>query len=175
MTDIDLEPANVKIAIEAVLREEDSTLSGVIVNTPGDTGKMTRFGLASRWHPELRSTTFYGTMSTADALQVAVNILNLQYAEPMKIGQIADQAIATKLLSLGVNAGTHVAVSILQRAVNIPVDGEMGPLTIGALNNPLTDLMPHFRLAMIRFYVDLCNRRQADRNELMGWLNRALA
>ena len=28
MADIDLAPANVKIAIEAVLREEDSTLSG---------------------------------------------------------------------------------------------------------------------------------------------------
>ena len=32
-----------------------------------------------------------------------------------------------------------------------------------------------FRLEMIRFYVDLCNQRQADRNELLGWMNRALA
>ena len=28
-------------------------------------------------------------MSTADALQVAVNTLNLQYAEPLRIGEIA--------------------------------------------------------------------------------------
>jgi hypothetical protein len=52
----------------------------------------------------------------------------------------------------------------------------MGPDTISFVN--LADgqfLLAEFRLAMIRFYVDLCNRRQADRNELLGWLNRALA
>lgn len=177
--------ADVKAAVMAVLREEDSTLSGKIVNVPGDTGGATRFGLASKWHPELRGTAYYTTMGAADALEIAVNTLTVLYAGPMQIGAISDNGVATKFLSFGVNAGARVAIATMQRALNqrlpasspeVQVDGVCGPWTVAAINRCMAEsLLNAFRLKMIQFYVDLCNQRQADRNELLGWVNRALA
>jgi len=177
--------ADVKSAIDAVLHQEDETLSGKIVNVRGDTGGTTRFGLAMKWHPELCGTRYYTTMSNADALQVAVNTLNAQYAESMQIAAIADQALATKFLSYGVNAGNRVAIWTMQRAVNavlpnisldVQVDGLCGPSTVAAINRCMPQsLLNAFRLQMIQFYAGLCNQRAADRNELLGWVNRALA
>ena len=39
-------------SIDFVLKQEDSTLSGVITNETGDAGGLTRFGLCAKWHPE---------------------------------------------------------------------------------------------------------------------------
>jgi lysozyme family protein len=164
--------------------------------------------LAARWHPELRDTTYYTTMGTADALRIAVQTLDAQYVQPMQLRAIQDQAVATALLSFGVNAGVRVAMATFQRAVNsvfasasvpqpgahwtseegalnsvfpsaagpLKVDGVCGPETLSAANRCLPQsLLNGFRVAMARFYVELCNQRAADRNELLGWLNRALA
>jgi len=59
-------------AIRFVLKQEDSTLSGVITNESGDAGGLTRFGLCAKWHPELVAAGFYDvTMDTATALPLA--------------------------------------------------------------------------------------------------------
>jgi lysozyme family protein len=170
--------ADVKAAVMAVLRQEDSTLSGLVTDIPGDSGGVTRFGLASRWHPELSSTTFYSTMSNSDALQVAVNTLTVQYAEPLGIGDINDQALATKVLSYGVNEDPKRAAEALQVAVNellpdspVTVDGAMGPWTIAAVNRCMpVSLLLAFKLQMIERYAE-----HAKDNVLRGLVNRALA
>jgi hypothetical protein len=69
--------ADLKTAIDVVLRQEDSRMSGVITTISGDSGGRTRFGIAERWHPELTAAGFFTTMPTAAALTVAEGV----YAE----------------------------------------------------------------------------------------------
>jgi hypothetical protein len=101
--------ANVDAAIDYVLGWEDATLSGVITTTAD--GKRTRFGIDEHWHPELTNCLYYSSM-----------------------GQVADQDIANKLLSLGVNVGVVNAAGMLQDAVSVVGDGRIGPLTLHALD-----------------------------------------
>jgi lysozyme family protein len=176
--------ADVQKAVESVLREEDATLSGVVTDTKGDGGGKTRFGIASKFHPELVRTTFYTTMNTADALQVAILTMEKDYATPLHIGDIVDQALATKVLSFGVNAGVWTAAAALQRAVNLThpgisplvVDGHIGPETLLAVSLRMpVSLLNSFRLRMIDFYKRICRSRPSQLEFLCGWIDRALA
>ncbi len=170
--------ADVQTAVEAVMREEDSTLSGKITTIPGDVGGKTRFGLASRFHPELESTEFYTTMPTDEALALAESTMARTYAAPLMIEQIADQALATKFLSYGVNEDPERAVQAMQFALNvllpdarIVADSKMGPLTLAAIKRCMPiSLLNAFKLEMIQRYVIY-----AKDNVLRGLVNRALA
>lgn len=170
--------ADVKAAVMAVIRQEDETLSGKITQIKGDAGGRTRFGLAEAFHPELAQTTYYTTMDNADALQVAVNTMTAHYADPLMIAQIVDQALATKVLSYGVNEWIVRATQALQLALNvllpsahIDVDGKMGPFTIAAANRCMgVSLLLAFKVQMIERYAVY-----AKDNVLRGLVNRALA
>lgn len=174
--------ADVTKAINSVLREEDSTLSGTITDTAHDAGGKTRFGIASRFHPELEKSTFYTTMDRVDALQVATLTIEKDYAEPLAIGSIESQAVAEKLLSFAVNAGVTIAAKALQNAVNrcgtglyLYVDGQIGPQSIVAINRAMpVSLLNSFRLRMIGYYVSICRASATQREFLCGWIDRAL-
>src|SRR6202166_5347148 len=107
--------ANVDAAIDYVLGWEDSTLSGVITTTAD--GKRTRFGIDEHWHPELTNCLYYGSMGQVAALQIARGIYDVSYCQPLCIAEIANQEIANKLLSMGVNVGVVNAARMLQSAV----------------------------------------------------------
>src|SRR5271154_5683394 len=95
--------ANVDAARNYVLGWEDATLSGVITITAD--GKRTRVGIDEHWHPELTNCLYYSSMGPVAALQIARGIYDVSYCHPLCIVEIADQEIANKLLSLGVNVG----------------------------------------------------------------------
>jgi lysozyme family protein len=124
--------ANVNAAIDYVLGWEDATLSGTITTAPD--GKRTRFGINERWHPELTSSLYFGSMGQVAALQIARGILDTSYCQPLCIAEITSQEIADKLLSLGVNVGLVNAAKMLQNAVTVVGDGRIGPLTLHALD-----------------------------------------
>src|SRR5277367_6718404 len=124
--------ANQDVAIDYVLGWEDSTLSGVI--TTAADGKRTRFGIDEHWHPELTNCLYFGSMGQVAALQIARGIYEVSYCQPLCIAEIANQEIADKLLSLGVNVGVVTAARMLQDAVTVVGDGRIGPLTLHALD-----------------------------------------
>ncbi len=171
--------ANVQVAMEYVLKLEDATLSGVISEIPGDAGGKTRYGLASRWHPELAGVGFYGPMDKGSALILAGKTLTEQYADPMQVAAINDQTLANVFLAYGVNENPVEAIKSMQDACNrvypqsqgISIDGVMGPATMQAINRvmPLT-LVNAFRLAMVKHYA-----AHAADNTLRGLIRRALA
>ena len=77
-----------------------------------------------------------------------------------------------------VNQGKGTAVKILQRACNakgadLKVDGGLGPMTLGAINdkNPSLDRVRCYRL---KHYYDLVNRKPEQERFLFGWYRRTL-
>lgn len=166
--------ANVDAAISYVLGFEDSTLSGTITKTPD--GKRTRFGVDEHYHPELTACGFYSDMGSIAALQIAKGIYAKEYADPLCIEEIANQDIANKLLSLGVNIGISRASKMLQDAVGVAEDGRIGVQTLMKLSSasPL-QVLADLRASACRYYAQVAADHPDDAQYLKGWLARANA
>ena len=89
--------ANLKIAVGFVLRQEDSRLEGAVTTLPGDSGGPTRFGLASTSHPELIAQGYLDAskVDRDTALAIAEEVYEKTNANPMRVSDINDQALAT--------------------------------------------------------------------------------
>lgn len=175
--------ADVKTAVLFVLKLEDSTLSGKVTTLPGDSGGATRFGLASRWHPQLVQRGYYSAskVDNETALAIAVDTYTAGYAQPCRLADIDDQTVANDVLSFAINAGPEQAVLLLQRAVSslghlVAEDGSMGPNTLEAVNaaDP-AKLLGMYTELMADFYRDLCKTKPEMAGLLDGLLNRAHA
>mgnify|MGYP001598745968 CR=1 FL=1 len=105
-------------AITSLLREE-----GGYVNDPRDPGGETNFGISRRSYPDLdlRALTE----------QEAVAIYRRDFWTPIR-GEALPPALAIGLLDAAVNQGPVPAVLDLQRALDVPADGILGPLTLAA-------------------------------------------
>ena len=175
--------SNLKLCVDFVLRQEDSLMTGKVTTIKGDSGGATRFGIASRYHPELVASGFFDVVKTPRdaALAVAEEVYAKVYAAPMCIAGINDQAIATAALSLGVNAGDPESAKLLQGACvsfgkPITVDGHIGPASLAAINSVNADaLLALFCTKVRTFYTDLVVTHPEDARDLKGWLNRVAA
>ncbi len=165
--------ADVTKAIEFVLRQEDSTLSGTVTTARGDKGGRTRFGISERWHPELNDIGFFFTMSRAAAMAKAEEVMAEEYAAPLSLASISNQGLATALLSLAVLEGVPQAVRALQQAVQVDIDGVMGPKTLAAVNAASsTDLMNQFGLIQRAYFDRIAISDPTQLKWVNGWKNR---
>ena len=96
---------------------------GQISESPSDPGGLTKFGISSRQFPEVRKLEF----SEADAIA----IYKEKYWTACKCEELPE-ALAFMLFDAAVNQGQTQAIRMLQRTINVPADGVMGPETIAA-------------------------------------------
>lgn len=165
--------ADINAAIAYVLTFEDADLSGVITT---DSGGRTRFGIAERFHPELTACLFYTSMGSTAALQIAKGIYDISYAEPLCIADIENQAVANKLLSLGVNLGVIEAAKMLQLTLRVNGDGRIGPLTLHALEMARPEeVIESLDDMAVAFYHSIVEKDPSKQKYLEGWLKRAEA
>jgi lysozyme family protein len=169
--------ADASTAIEFVLRQEDSTLSGKVTT---DKGGRTRFGIAERYHPELVTSGFYSQPAPV-ALAAAQRIYAVQYWNPIQGGLVTSQYVADRLLSFCVNLGIHESIKLVQGILNasgakLHPDGNPGPATIAAINAATTNneaaFIAAWRAALIAFYQRVVALDPSQANYLQGWLNR---
>lgn len=171
--------ADAKAAVDAVMRQEDARLAGVITNRASDRGGLTRFGLTAKNHPLLLNAGFYdASTDAATAFKIAETTYQAEYTAPLYLAQIASQAIATALLSFAVNEGNVRAISLLQRALlvcgrSVGLDGKMGPATAAAINAcDAKQLLNHYCDLEAIFYRGLAEQDPTQNANLKGWLNR---
>lgn len=172
--------ANVKEAVDFVLRQEDATLSGVVTYAPADRGGLTRFGLTAKWHPELVRSGFYQT-NRDEALAIAQEVYSSEYIPHLDLGKINRTAVALAILSFAVVEGAGHAVLILQRvltSLGFPLvqDGSAGPKTIAAINaaDPL-QLVTALVRAQRDYFRQIVDKDASQAKWLGGWNNRAMA
>ena len=164
--------ANFSNICEWVLRIEDSTLSGKVVNLMDGQG-LTRFGIGQAAHPELQAD-FY-TLPVANALPIAEGVYRAQYWNRFMGDQIFDDGVASCLLSFSINDGTQREISLLQQVLGFTViDGIMGPVTLSAANKmPPVTLAASLRAAQASFYKMLIAKQPTDARFEDGWMRRA--
>jgi lysozyme family protein len=107
-------------AISFVLRMEDPTGTGVVVEDPNDPGGITKYGIALKAHPELTADTIRNLTQPQ-----AVAIYVTHYWQPLE-GDRLPIWIQTAMLDTAVNQGVGTAIRILQEALRVPVDGVLG-------------------------------------------------
>lgn len=176
--------ADIKTAIDFVLRQEDAKLPGVITDRPSDLGGLTRFGLCAKWHPELVEAGFYAyqivdgkqvaQMPEEEALALAEKTYATAYEPSLQLAEIASIGIATAILSFAVLEGQQEAVKLLQEALSINSDGLMGPATLAAENsaNPAT-LLPKLVNLQRQHFAAIAAANPSQEANLNGWDNRA--
>lgn len=140
-------------------------------NDARDPGGLTRYGISSRYHPNVNLAEL--TREGAKA------IYERDYWTRHRIGMIEPQEVATKVLDMAVVLGPRPAIRCLQRAlrsvgVEVTEDGLMGPETAGETNHVELETV----LAALRSECAGEFRVRIARNPLLGvyergWLRRA--
>lgn len=122
--------------------------------------KGTKFGISAMTYPHL------------DIKNLTVDDARVIYERDFWLRAGADQydgAIGYQVFDAAVNHGIGNAIRILQRAVRVADDGDVGPITLKAVQSmTATDVLMRFNAARIRFYTKLST--WADFGK--GWMNR---
>jgi lysozyme family protein len=111
----------------------------------------------------------------------------LNFWDRISLGAFINQRIANELFDTGVNMGTRVPASLLQRSLNllnrngklyedITVSGVIDTKTLQLTNNhPYPDaLLKLLNGLQLARYVELCEKDPTQEEFLRGWLKRVL-
>lgn len=142
-------------AFELVIGHE-----GGYVNDPRDPGGETKYGISKRANPDVdvRNLT----------LAQAQWIYRQRYWLPLHADAMPEAA-AIQVFDAAVNHGIKPAVRMLQRALGVPVDGVIGPVTLNAmLSVDDARFVAHFAAERLSYYTDLAGWDTYGR----GWTRR---
>ena len=116
--------------------------------------------------------------ATADGIvnmtaEAAAEFYRAQFWDRYRIGLIQEQALAFKVLDVGVNIGGGTAIKLLQRAVGATADGIMGSLTAAVVNaTDPAEALGSFRIEVEKYYRAVVEAHPERAGELPGWLHR---
>jgi lysozyme family protein len=113
-------------------------------------------------------------LAAIPALQASVeSFYRANFWNPIKGDEISDQDVATWLLDRAVNCGAETAAKMLQRAVCVVADGDIGPRTLAATNSANPDLLlSNLREEARAYYRRIVDRDPSQACFLDGWLAR---
>lgn len=98
-----------------------------------------------------------------------------KFWSPIRGNEIKSQGLAFALFDFGVNAGSAVAVKLMQTVLGLVADGKVGPKTLEALNKADREqTLMAFTLAAIARYRAICMKDRTQTKFLLGWVGRAL-
>ena len=87
--------------------------------------------------------------------------------------EIQTQSVADGLFDLGVLMGVGTVIEILQRVLNISIDGVFGPDTVAHVNGAESvSLLAAYKAALVSHAIGVANAKPEDREDLPGWIRR---
>ena len=141
-------------------------IEGGEVNDPDDPGGRTKFGISSRYHPEVDLDSL--------TLEKANEFYRREYWDKNNIDLIDNHEIAQRVFIFCVNPGGKKAIVNLQKAATIlgaslSIDGILGPKTAAWVNKyrHQLSLLAAFRCLCNKWYID-----HAKAKYIAGWLAR---
>jgi lysozyme family protein len=152
--------------IDMILRHE----GGRYTDDPVDAGGPTKWGVTI---PVL--SQYLGRRATVDdirnlSMETAGKVYRMLFVAPFS--RLPDP-LRVNVIDMGVNAGQHRAVVLLQQTIGATVDGKLGPQTVNlSAARDWNRLYVGVRLA---FYEDLIVAKPSQIKWRNGWRNRALS
>lgn len=140
----------------------------------GDKGGATYAGIARNHHPGWPGWEWIDRGAEPPA-QLVRDFYRLKFWDPLRCGEIRQQAIAASLFNFAVNAGIKTSAKLAQAVVGVTPDGQLGPKSLEALNAMHPErFAAAFALAKLARYAQICNRDRSQSKFLLGWVNRTL-
>ncbi len=153
--------ANFERIVNKVLMNE-----GGYVNDPTDKGGETNFGISKRVYPHVNIKNLSKNQAKA--------IYKKDYWDEIKGNDIVSDEVAYEIFDTAVNMGVRTSSKLVQIAINVYPDGDIGQKTLKAINTTNEELLiAKFKLAKIARYVYLVRKRPKNQKYLYGWLNRS--
>lgn len=160
--------ADAKKLIPFILKWE-----GGFANHPNDRGGATNKGvtIATFRH-------YYGKDATVEQLKAMTDgqwetIFRKGYWNPFKGDDIACQSIANICVDWAWGSGAVTAIKQVQRLFGVAVDGVVGNITLGAVNNADPEkLFEKIKSARLAFVEAIVKRDASQQVFLKGWRNR---
>lgn len=156
----------------AIFDTDIINVEGGLTNDRQDFGGLTKYGISQRSYPNLDIANL-----TVDQ---ALSIYEHDYWDKYLLSLITSQIIANQLFLLIVNCGGNEAIKIIQTAIvrrgmKIIIDGEIGSVTISAINmcNPFS-LSESMRVAECKHYLEIVDNNKSQEKFFEGWIRRAL-
>ena len=136
---------------------------GADTNDPNDPGGLTRFGISQSRHPEVDVSN----LSLAQAQRIYLR----EYWQPLHGDQLPRE-LAFVLFDTAVNVGIARAVSMLQTALGVEIDGVIGSRTIAAASRQNKQALSRFLARRASHYLELAEFKPRFRRYIQGWLVR---
>ena len=164
--------------------KETSGNEGGTSNNKVDRGGYTYRGISRKNWPywEGWAVIDQGHTPPEDMVQ---NFYLLNFWDRISLTAVINQKIANELFDTGVNMHPKIAITLLQRALNllnrnsalypdVPVDGILGAKTLSLTNShPYPDaLLKLLNGLQLARYVDICEKDPTQEEFLRGWLKR---
>jgi lysozyme family protein len=151
-----------------------STAEGGEVNSKNDAGRLTKYGISQRAYPDLDIANL--------TFDQAMAILEKDYWDKYRIGEIENQDIANTVMLIFINMDPRSAATIIQKAiirysaVLIPIDGIMGSETLSKINTIISTRYYRdcLRLECCQYYLDLVDADEKQLPNFHGWIRRSL-
>lgn len=103
----------------------------------------------------------------------AIQIYRTRYWDRIMGDAINNQAVADIFLDGAINHGVTTAVKMMQRVLGVLADGNVGAITINALNTlPAAQVYNGFKKAREDKYYQIVRDNPSQNTFLTGWLNR---
>ena len=147
---------------------------------PNDPGGITKYGI---------SLVFLKTLSLQDAdidndgdidrddikaltVEDSKELYKKFFWDPLHLEGVLSEELKLHLFDHGVNAGTRTAAKLLQRILNVDVDGSIGPDTIKKTNAFAGDLVKEYKKAREAYYLAIIEKNSKLSVFKKGWLHR---
>ena len=181
--------SNFAKSMQILMRLEFSNPSLALHKNETENG-LTFFGIYECAHPDFKGWELVKQVLKGKSLKEASVILynnsdlvalvyefyKKEFWDKMRLDEVGSDLKATEIFIFGVNVDTKPAVRVLQRLLNVAVDGVMGAQTLKALNAYDEDKFnTDFDSCEIAYYANLVSQKPKFKVYANGWKNRALA
>lgn len=146
---------------------------GGFSNHPHDKGRATNKGITIATFRH-----YFGSGATVEQLKAMTDeqwetIFRKGFWNPFKGDGIKSQPIANICVDWAWCSGTATAVKQVQRILGVVMDGIVGNVTLGAINNAIPDeLFGKIKSARLAFVEAIAKRDASQQVFLKGWRNR---
>ncbi len=146
---------------------------GGYVNHPNDPGGETYKGISRRAHPNWEGWKLIDQRKPVPERLVQEFYYN-NYWTRLRCDEMP-YPVGEYLFDFGVNAGITRAILTVQRALNVKVDGVLGPVTLSAIQkHDPQKLMYELLRLRVGYYVTITMQRSSFQIFFLGWIRRTI-
>ncbi|WP_287373623.1 glycosyl hydrolase 108 family protein [Prosthecochloris sp.] len=149
-------------------------------NVSGDAGGDTFAGIAKNYHPEWSGWALVhaGKGQTEECREQVRAFYKSKYWDAMRGDEIEHQAVAETIYNFGMNSSIKKSLMYAQYCLDCEPDGEIGPITLGAINKMSREEIELFvsqhALMRIGHRLKRISQNRSQLKFIRGWLKRDL-